>query len=642
MPFEFSHPKDFAPGDLFLGLDQGRPAGVDTERHAITFAGSGMGKGAGVFIPNLLRWPHNVLCIDPKGENAARSFEAREKMGQRVCVIDPFRFADVPDRLRASFNPLDGIDPDSRRVREDISVLADGLMLRHDPKAGHWDGGALSVLAGFIAHVIASAPPEMRNLPTVRELMTLPADDFDDVVKAMGESDGVGGLAKAAFIKMKRSGSEGGHFLSAADENSKWLDSEPIQEVMSSSTFKLSDLKTEKLDVFLVLPFDLLEEHSRFLRVFVRCAINEMVKQGQEGRKCLFLLDEFFSLGYMAELAKAPGTLRSYGVKLWPFLQDIGQLRTLYGREGAGTFFANSDVAMFFGNTDDETLSYISQRLGVFRTEELVDGAPKALTPDVTDQTFALAHRQIPRPSGQGPIPLTGKKDGAAQFYNMIFNAMENSSYASSLDRQVQAQYELELGRMNVDAMQKDQTAEYQHKMQAKGAPRFYPDEVAELVGKGDGDKVAGSMIVFGKKGEVFNLQLAPYFEPLPVAETSEEPEQPAHSGGGVFDLPERAAGFWSLRADTGVGVVCDTSDGLSWFRPAGMKTWYMIFSEEFVRQVHTELFPLKLNSGPWKKARAEWKRLSPDRESVKLALEDWDGEFCIVDREGTVCLVTM
>ena len=60
--------------------------------------------------------PHNALVIDPNGENAEETYEQSEKMGQAIHVLDPFGSAKVPDRLRASFNPLTAVDLTSNRA----------------------------------------------------------------------------------------------------------------------------------------------------------------------------------------------------------------------------------------------------------------------------------------------------------------------------------------------------------------------------------------------------------------------------------------------------------------------------------------------------------------------------------------------
>lgn len=347
------------PGSFWVGETiAGRiPVGITHDRHNLTVAGARTGKGVGVIIPNLLLWPHNALVIDPKGEAAVATAEARAAMGQAVHVLDPFGVADVPEHFKARVNLLQGIKRESISAREDIGVIADGLVMRHDSRAGHWDGGGLSLIAGLIAYVLDQAPPDHHTLPEIRKLLTVTPEKFAKIVAEMATNGAFGNLPATAASKLTKSGNEAGHFVSVADENTKWLDSDAINAVLSDSTFDLADLKTKPCTVYLVLPAHLLGEHGRFLRLFVRAALNAMAKGGTRGgRRCLFLLDEFHALGHIEEIAKAAGLMPGYGVHLWPVVQDVQQIDELYGREGWGHFTGNASLVQFFGNTDTETL----------------------------------------------------------------------------------------------------------------------------------------------------------------------------------------------------------------------------------------------------------------------------------------------
>lgn len=182
----------------------------------------------------------------------------------------------------------------------------------------------------------------------------------------MQNLEGCAGLCQSGFSAF--TAKEGEYFISNAEKNTRWLDSEGMKNALVNSSFALSDLKNGNASIYLVLPANYLGQHGRFLRLFVRCAIEEMARRTSSGdlrgKQCLFLLDEFFSLGYIDEIAKAAGLMRGYGLQLWPVLQDLGQLQTLYGREGADTFFGNADIHTFFGNTDQTTLEYISRAIG--------------------------------------------------------------------------------------------------------------------------------------------------------------------------------------------------------------------------------------------------------------------------------------
>jgi type IV secretion system protein VirD4 len=57
------------------------------------------------------------------------------------------------------------------------------------------------------------------------------------------------------------------------------------------------------------------------------------------------------------------GLMAGYGLQLWPILQDLSQLRDLYGTR-ANTFVANAGVLQVFGVNDVETARWLSQALG--------------------------------------------------------------------------------------------------------------------------------------------------------------------------------------------------------------------------------------------------------------------------------------
>jgi hypothetical protein len=78
-----------------------------------------------------------------------------------------------------------------------------------------------------------------------------------------------------------------------------------------------------------------------------------------------------------------------YGLHLWPFLQDLGQLEELYERNGATTFFSNADAHIFFGNGDPQTLTHISREVGT-RQEKNIVGLD-------TEEEMQMSNSQIKR-----------------------------------------------------------------------------------------------------------------------------------------------------------------------------------------------------------------------------------------------------
>jgi Type IV secretory system Conjugative DNA transfer len=494
----------YSEGSLFLGYatqstGKHREIGIKSKLHALTIAGSRSGKGAAVIIPNLLRWSQSALVIDPKGEAAYFTACERAAMGQSVHIIDPFNSLSIPpkdqpprpqlQKFRAAFNPLATLDPSSPLVREDIKVITDGLMMNDGKDDGYWNDGGQDILNGIMAHLITACEPEYHTLPELRRLLTLPKSDFEELTEAMADNTACANLALAAAAKIQRGGKELNTFMSVCERNTSWLDSPPIKDVLNTSTFNLSDLKTKPTTVYLIIPAEYLGTQGRFLRLFVRSALYAMAKGGtHHAMECLFILDEFYSLGRIDEIVNAAGLMPGYGVKLWPFLQNKSQIASLYGMNGESTFFANNGVVQFFGNRDQETLNYISNQLGV-KTIDEIGRAPSA------------------------PV-VTGPGAGTQVVHSLMSG--DRGQYRQSADIMVGGYSMLIQGAAQIDqANYQEKMIEYERQRATVGTPRIPPDAVARLVQLKD-DIVADGQIVFLDGNEPYFLNLAPYFRPIP------------------------------------------------------------------------------------------------------------------------------
>ena len=219
-------PDPMEKGCLFIGADiNGEARTIKTERHAITIAGSQSGKGVGVIVPNLLRWQDNALVIDPKGEAAKLTVQARAEMGCPSFVFDPFNKADVPDNLRVTINPLDRLDPESFTITEDIGVIADGLVKESNADSAYWDKGARTIISGLIAFALLHLPKAEQNLLGVRRMLR-DEELLKSVAEDMKNEERLGGLCQSAASRINAK--EGDYFISNAQSNTEWLGSGPI------------------------------------------------------------------------------------------------------------------------------------------------------------------------------------------------------------------------------------------------------------------------------------------------------------------------------------------------------------------------------------------------------------------------------
>lgn len=163
-PFGFSAPRST---DATIGAEE--PILYGEDRHLVTIAPTGAGKGRGVIIPNLLRFEGSVIVIDPKGETWHVTARRRREMGQQVRLLDPF--GAVSSRTD-SLNPFDLFDRPGALLDADAEMLAS--LLAGDAgfhKEPFWDNWGRSLMSGVIAGVAETAPAEDRHFGRVREIL---------------------------------------------------------------------------------------------------------------------------------------------------------------------------------------------------------------------------------------------------------------------------------------------------------------------------------------------------------------------------------------------------------------------------------------------------------------------------------------
>lgn len=389
---------NFAPGMVWLGRNEnGEPVGVADDRHLFTTAANRSGKGTGLIIPNLALWPGSAVVIDPKGENAAITAHHRAAMkGHEVIALDPFRESGLGPEFYGSFNPLDMIAIESDDAIDIAGLIADAVMVKANAKDAHWDESGRDLITGVILHVCDTEQEGERTLKRVRQLLIKGDSDFacaldmvadeddEDTKRPTNSFDALWAHMKASeaeneFIRDMIIGAaetitamgqnERGSVLSTARRNLRFLATPKIAQSLSETSFDIDRLKMSKggQTIYLCLPARVFPTHARYLRLIISMLLYRMEEIGLEkpasGHSVLFILDEFASLGHMDMLEKAAGLMAGYGVKLWPIVQDLTQIKKHY-RESWETFLANAGAMTFFANSDLTTLEWLSKRMG--------------------------------------------------------------------------------------------------------------------------------------------------------------------------------------------------------------------------------------------------------------------------------------
>ena len=183
---------------------------------------------------------------------------------------------------------------------------------------------------------------------------------FDDILANIG----------ASFLgKLHGAPKELQSILSTVQEQTAPFDD--LLHIMDRSDFKLTDLASGNVSIYLVLPTMRMDTHYRWLRLMLQLALGAMERRPvpHGGLPVWFILEELATLGHMKSIETAAGLMAGYGVKLWSVLQDLTQLQTHYPKSWE-TFLGNAGVLQAFGSSDYTTTEYLSKVIGMTQVIE--------------------------------------------------------------------------------------------------------------------------------------------------------------------------------------------------------------------------------------------------------------------------------
>jgi type IV secretion system protein VirD4 len=348
-----------------------REVGYPGSVHLLTIGPTGSGKGTGLIIPNLCDLKRSIIIIDPKGEAAAITARLRRCLG-RVVILNPFQLL-VRERLLLQshgFNPLMALDPNSDHFIDDATGIAEALV-RIEGSQSHWSESAQDLVAALVMYEVLARGRDA-TLGNVRAMLTEPYGQDSE-----GRPIGLSLLLQKMYAidfpplqakigRLIHVTNEMRSIISAAITQTRFLDSKPVAaDLASTNDFSFADMKDEIVTVYLILPATHLITHSNWLRLIIASALRGMLTTPASRTlpPVLFLLDEFAQLGYLPTISNAMNIARTFGVQLWPIIQDLNQLKATYG-DNWENFIGACGALTAFAPRDLFTADYLSRRCG--------------------------------------------------------------------------------------------------------------------------------------------------------------------------------------------------------------------------------------------------------------------------------------
>jgi len=352
---------------------------LDTDRHFITMASTGSGKGRSVVIPNLLLHPGSVFTTEIGGANVKATIKyRRDILCQSIYVIDPLEATDEP---KACLNLLDTLDSENTTFTSDVELMAQSILQDNQGKSSedpYWVNAPKELLKALIFHVKTAPSYEIddqdRHFPYITELLAkFETEEWDELMQRWAVNQGP---YKAIFNDV------GNAFFQVYNDNTRsvlsvlksylgFARNPQFIKYLKSSSFDLKDLRNKKITVYLVMPLiEYYKANSTWLRLVVERALNACpdLKDRKTHlpyhERILFMLDEFTQLGKLDAIDTGMQTARHKGITLWCVFQDFNRLKEVYKENIAHSFLGSAACIQTFGINDLPTAEFISKRAG--------------------------------------------------------------------------------------------------------------------------------------------------------------------------------------------------------------------------------------------------------------------------------------
>lgn len=355
----------------------------DTSREGnlLTIAPTGGGKGISCAIPALLSWRGPAIIVDPKGENYAVTAKRRKEMGHLVHRLDPFRVAG--EDMGDSLNPMDLIDPHSDCFEDDAAVVAKLCMQEYaslnDP---FWDERATAMIVAVICELFR----ELSRQPTLKDVQEgirgLPIIDeaHEALLAAQGHQQ-----PKTQRLSLKHiitssefsSDKTRASIMATAHAHLGFLRSPAVHASLTSSTIPLDDITAGAMQtIYIILPPDKLISHGKLLRLWIGVMLAAIARRKRAPQQpTLFLIDETAQLGPMSDLKSAITLMRSYGMRVWTFWQDLSQIKAIYPNDWE-SIINNSAIQQYFGAKSPSACKALKTFLGnAYPKDGIADGS---------------------------------------------------------------------------------------------------------------------------------------------------------------------------------------------------------------------------------------------------------------------------
>lgn len=326
----------------------------------LVVAPTGMGKTTSYVIPNLLSaHGQSFVVTDPSGEilNLTRAY-LEEKLGYEIQVINPSNLAESD-----TYNPLLDVEnfSDAQKV---ASILIESAFPTASPTDSFWNESAIDLLSVLIRGMI-NLDQEQRTMAYLLHLLEMFGSEQEAVNEIMVQNlDDKGYHQFKAFLSQEEKMMNS--VLSTAKTALRSLHDPTVVDLTSTTTIRFSSLREKPTALFIQVPESELRYYNFFLSMLYT-HLFKFIMQGDSSDKDLhpifFLFDEAGHIR-VPDLPTIATTIRKKCCCLSLIVQDLDQLRALYGKEANALIRGGMVTHLYFGGLDIVTCEILERTLG--------------------------------------------------------------------------------------------------------------------------------------------------------------------------------------------------------------------------------------------------------------------------------------
>ena len=328
-------------------------------------APTGSGKTTRFVIPNLLKLEGSAVVTDPSGEIYERTSGHLQSRGFRIQVISP---AHLDQSLM--FNPLSRF-----HTQPELKQLANTLCPNNIGSDSFWQSSAANILHICLAAVVGTKDEKLINLGNVRHLLNHLGIETDEVKNFMCRTlDDVMFTEYKAFVSQDPK--VAANILSTARTAlDLWSDPDVVR-LTATNSVDIAALRREPTIIYIITPEEKVSYFSLIINLFYSACFEYCLQHhGKNALPVFFFLDEFGNLGRINNFAAIATTLRKRRCSISIILQDLSQLKAIYGQhEAASIFSGGMSNKLFFSALDLDTCQYLERVLGMNTVYDVVYG----------------------------------------------------------------------------------------------------------------------------------------------------------------------------------------------------------------------------------------------------------------------------